>query len=147
MAQGILQKNLTMQEVINAIYPIGSVYISMNSTMPSAIAGVGTWQAITGDYVLRTITTGTGGTYVNAGNTGSTTLTIAQIPSHRHTYTDAPHLFTERNNSQGAIICTNQQESTNSMSYWTDYMGGGEGHNHTAGMPKNVSIYMWKRTA
>ena len=29
----------------------------------------------------------------------------------------------------------------------TQAAGGGQGHTHTAGMPANISVYMWKRTA
>ena len=140
---------ITVSSVIEALYPVGSVYISMNSTMPSAIADVGTWQAITGDYVLKTITTGAGGTYSNAGNTGSTTLTVNQIPSHTHSITNGTMSWPKDGtaaehgpNNWGTVVWPKV------VGVWaTDARGGGQGHDHTAGMPKNVSIYMWKRTA
>ena len=132
---------VSVTQVIEALYPVGSVYISMNSTMPSAIADVGTWQAITGDYVLRTITTGVGGTYANAGNTGSTTLTVNQIPSHTHGLNYGTGSAANGTGNAYNLYINGGSATT------TQSRGGGQGHTHTAGMPKNVSIYMWKRTS
>ena len=38
------------QEIVNIIYPIGSVYMSLNNVNPSAMFG-GSWQEITGRYI------------------------------------------------------------------------------------------------
>jgi len=133
--------NTSDADIIKSIYPVGSIYMSFNSTLPSAIAAIGTWQAVTGGYVLKTVTSGTGGTLSNAGNTGSTVLTIDQIPSHSHSYTHAiADGFKYGGGDYGNV--RNAQESAT-----TGSAGGGQGHTHTAGMPANVAIYMWKRTA
>lgn len=73
-------------KVVDAIYPVGSIYMSINSTMPTALTTGKTWQLLSGNYVLKTISSGTGGQTSNAGNTGSTTLTAAQsgVPAHSH---------------------------------------------------------------
>lgn len=127
--------------VIDAIYPVGSTYISMNSTMPAALTTGRTWEAITGGYALKTITTGAGGTYSNAGNTGSTALTVEQMPAHTHELNYGTG--SAANGTGGAYnlyLSGGSSEATKSR-------GGSQGHTHTAGMPKNVSVYMWKRTA
>lgn len=70
----------------NEIYPIGSVYLSVNSTNPSVYFG-GTWEQINGYYLYAGNTNNTGGSGLTgeaSGNTGSTTLTVNQIPSHSH---------------------------------------------------------------
>ena len=70
----------------NEIYPIGSVYLSVNSTNPSVYFG-GTWEQINGYYLYAGNTNNTGGSSLTgeaSGNTGSTTLTVNQIPSHSH---------------------------------------------------------------
>lgn len=70
----------------NEIYPIGSVYLSVNSTNPSVYFG-GTWEQINGYYLYAGNTNNTGGSSLTgeaSGNTGSTTLTANQIPSHSH---------------------------------------------------------------
>ena len=127
-------------QLIDKIYPVGSVYISFNSTMPTYLTAGKTWVAITGDYVLKTTTTETGGTLNAAGNTGSHVLTINEIPSHRHSYTRYDYTVGVPSGSYTAA-------DVGSKTAYTDYVGGGQGHTHTAGMPQNVAIYMWKRTA
>lgn len=121
------------------------MYISFNNSLPTALSNIGTWTSISGGYVLKTITSGTGGTTSSAGNTGSTTLSINQIPSHTHSFT------------AGAIKSENAMQHQAAGSNWykvgttsvdaTAAAGGGQGHTHTAGMPANISVYMWKRTA
>ena len=124
---------------------MGSVYISFNNSLPVSLSNIGTWTAVSSGYVLKTITSGTGGTTTAAGNTGSTTLSINQIPSYSHSFTS------------GAIKAEDALQHQASGSSWykvgttvvdaTVAVGGGQGHTHTAGMPANVSVYMWKRTA
>lgn len=141
MATGKVISYASVDSVIDALYPIGSTYISMNDTMPAALTTGRTWEAITGGYVLKTVTTGAGGAYANAGNTGSTTLTVDQIPSHTHELNYGTG--SAANGTGGAYSLYIQGGSTET----TKSRGGGQGHTHTAGMPKNVAVYMWKRTA
>lgn len=141
------QNALTVDAVIDALYPVGSTYISMNSSMPTAITTGRTWTPITGDYVLRTITSGTGGTLSNAGNTGSTALTVAQIPSHRHQTEGANNVVTTAGTAGGWVGGSQTSFPVVAQDTYTSYTGSGQGHTHTAGMPKNVAVYMWRRTA
>ena len=145
----ILANRITAMQstIIGGLYPVGSIYMSLNSTMPSILTTGMTWEAITGDYVLKTTTTETGGTYNNAGNTGSHVLTVDEIPSHSHNfkYIDT---MAQGNGTDGnyRIIRTGSYTSSQHDRAVTS-TGGGLGHTHTAGMPQNVAIYMWKRTA
>ena len=41
------------QEIFNLIYPVGSIYLSMNSTDPSKLFG-GTWEAINSRFLIGT---------------------------------------------------------------------------------------------
>jgi len=116
--------------------------------MPSYLTTNRTWEAITGDYVLKTTTTETGGTYNSAGETGSHTLTVNEIPSHTHGYPTGYDGFLAHV-TDGTL---GKNSLTGSGSDYVRYRtpnntGGGQGHTHTAGMPANVAIYMWKRTA
>lgn len=73
------------------IYPIGSIYLSLNDTNPSILFGFGTWQALAAGYALWTSTDPSAyGNTANASNTGSTTLTAAQsgLPAHTHGFTN-----------------------------------------------------------
>ena len=83
---------------IDNIYPVGSIYMSVNSTNPGSLFG-GTWVQITDTFLLccgSTYAAGaTGGTTTHSHNattsgepsnntSGSTAITIAQMPSHNH---------------------------------------------------------------
>lgn len=66
--------------IANLIYPVGSIYMSVNSTSPATLFG-GTWEPISGRFLLAA-----GGGY-SAGDTGGEafhTLNISEIPSHQH---------------------------------------------------------------
>ena len=131
-----------LNSLVDMIYPVGSIYMSFNSTMPAYLTAGKTWTAITAGYVLKTVTSGTGGDLTAAGKTGGTTLTVDQIPSHTHVYGDYWNLSAGSDKKAVAwnSITTNQGGKTIAT-------GGGGSHNHTAGMPANVAIYMWQRTA
>lgn len=67
--------------IIDAVYPVGSIYMSVSSTSPSTLFG-GTWERLQDKFLL-----GAGSTYT-AGNTGGEathTLTASEMPSHTHT--------------------------------------------------------------
>lgn len=44
-----------IQKTIDAIYPIGALYLSMNNTNPSTLFG-GTWKQLTADAYLKIVT-------------------------------------------------------------------------------------------
>ena len=78
----------TVQQILNIIYPVGAVYISVNNISPASFIG-GTWEQLKDRFLL-----GAGANYT-AGNTGGQTnhthtteshiLTTAEIPAHTHT--------------------------------------------------------------
>ena len=62
-------------------YPVGSIYMSRNSTSPASLFG-GTWSQIK-DKFLMTM----GDTYTQAGGSASVTLQESNLPSHSHDFT------------------------------------------------------------
>ena len=139
------------------IYPIGSIYISLNTSNPSDLFG-GTWEQISGRFLL-----GTGlcsensdssffGTikypnYWNAsvGTTGGEdfhTLTVNEMPSHTHGMTLNNY---KDNNYMGGFKWeyTNSGYFKGSDSYIL-YEGGGITHNN---IPHYLAVCMWKRIA
>lgn len=90
---------LTIAEIFDRIYPVGSIYISVNDTNPSVLFG-GTWEQITGRFLLATGYPGNN-TYDGFGaikqpdtwhvypeQTGGEdyhTLTTNETPAHTHT--------------------------------------------------------------
>lgn len=119
--------------LFNLIYPVGSVYISTNSTSPQTLFG-GTWVQIKDVFLLSA-----GDTY-SAGTTGGESthkLTANEMPSHTHSVTyDRTDGHYSGNSTE---IRFNGDYSGN-----IGYTGGGEAHNN---MPPYFVVYMWRRTA
>ena len=72
------------------IYPVGSIYMSVNSTSPSTLFG-GTWVRIQDTFLLAA------GASYSAGKTGgkkSIKLTEAHLPPHSHTFTPSGSVST-----------------------------------------------------
>lgn len=103
--------------------------------------------------------TGTGtSTGKNNGNTGSTTLTIDQIPSHRHSFRTVkdkatnsggalPKGCNSQGDNQGWVTAIGVNDSNNALGY----TGGGKGHTHSLNDHQHtipyIECYVWKRTA
>ena len=153
---GTLKVNNT--NIFDLIYPVGSIYISVNSTNPGTLFG-GTWEQIQGKFLL-----GMSGSYP-AGSTGGEAthrLTRNEIPNHGH------YLGQMGNTSR--ILPTNNATSDPSHEYyvtevessgstylkpnvtWGGYLIAGplvetpydQPHNN---MPPYLAVYTWKRTA
>lgn len=122
------------------IYPVGSIYMSVNSTNPSTLFG-GTWTQLKDRFLL-----GAGSTYTN-GSTGgeaSHTLTVNEMPSHSHgqyvTVSSGGSL--SANCDYDSYASGKARKSAQNVS--TDPTGGGNSHNN---MPPYLVVYMWQRTS
>lgn len=128
------------QKIRDFIYPIGSIYMSVNSTSPATIFG-GTWEQLEDRFLLAA-----GSTYA-AGSTGGEaahTLTVTEMPSHRHGLTDGPANNAGRAGTGTSHFGTVQMDVVWASGYQTDATGGDQAHNN---MPPYLAVYMWKRTA
>lgn len=66
--------------LLEAVYPVGSVYLSISSSSPASIIG-GTWSKQENGCLACADTPG----YALAGNSGgSSTITEMQMPPHTH---------------------------------------------------------------
>lgn len=118
------------------IYPVGAIYMSVSSTTPATLFG-GTWTALRDRFLI-----GAGSTYTVNATGGETehTLTVDEMPSHRHKPSEGQfHSYI----STGGSDAVNSGSNFKSVPY-TDYSGGGGAHNN---MPPYLAVYMWKRTA
>lgn len=70
-------------DIVDLIYPVGSIYMNVNSTSPATLFG-GTWEQLKDRFLL-----GAGDTYTEGDTGGSAnhTLTTDEMPSHNHTFT------------------------------------------------------------
>lgn len=177
IVNSIAFKNSEVNGIIDLIYPVGSIYMSVNQTNPSILFG-GSWEQIQNRFligagdnysinslggqssVISESSTGiTGGPSTNTS--GSTVLTLNQIPSHQHNIQGF-------NNSGSSVSWTDRAVTYGSTAVGynvgvrTNYQGGGAGHTHTlsshthsldphahsvATMPPYLAVGMWKRTA
>ena len=128
----------TLAEIMLEIYPVGAVYISVNSTSPASLFG-GTWEQLKDRFLL-----GAGSTYT-AGSTGGEaahTLTVNEMPNHNHA---SGHGF--HNVASGSNVETLSNYYIDGDDYSvnkTSYIGGGAAHNN---MPPYLAVYMWKRVS
>ena len=83
---------MQFESIMLAAYPVGSIYMSVNSTNPGTLFG-GTWERITGKFLLAATDGGAAGGNSNAsiapGNTGGEathTLTAAETATKNHSH-------------------------------------------------------------
>lgn len=124
-------------KLIDVIYPVGSIYMSFNSTSPATLFG-GTWVQITDRFLYCANSSGT------TGGENSHTLTESEMPSHTHPSGIRVNWF----NSDGSGMAVTWSTATNccvdrEVNY-TGYVGGSQPHNN---MPQYITCYAWHRTA
>lgn len=71
---------MAFTNLLAAMYPVGSVYLSTTSTSPSSIIG-GTWTQVEGATLAATGANSFAG---GASYGGSLKISVNQIPSHSH---------------------------------------------------------------
>lgn len=130
------------RNILDLVYPVGSIYMSVNSTSPETLFG-GTWIRISGCFLLAATDGGAqggnGNASIAAGYTGGEathTLTISEMPSHNHN-------TNIRNSGNTSSANRAQWDKYGSDNIGTTYTGGGNAHNN---MPPYLSVYVWKRT-
>ena len=151
------------------LYPVGSIYISVDSTNPSELFG-GTWETFgegrtllgTGSVTANTTTsfgTVTAGSFNHQsaevkGGEYNHTLTIAEMPSHTHQiiagtagHKISTSFSTNPNNTSATFRFIPDADNTTSAyggNWYADNTGGGSQHNN---VQPYITVYMWKRTA
>lgn len=132
---------------VDEIYPIGSIYMSINNVNPSNLFG-GTWELIKDRFLLGAGDTYTGGA---TGGTATVTLTEAQMPSHRHAGIDwyggenmPLDLNVGTNYVSGYALLWQNGTGGTEQYLITNPAGGGQPHEN---MPPYLAVYIWKRTA
>lgn len=120
------------------IYPIGSIFISTNTTNPSTYFG-GKWERIKGRFLLAADDS----TY-KIGSTGGEakhTLTINEMPSHNH-MVDYDQVW----DGGGGTLALGTTDNGGSWASgtWVHNTGGSKAHNN---MPPYLVVYIWKRIA
>lgn len=138
--------NNAQTQLIDWIYPVGSIYMSVNLVNPKELFG-GEWERIKDTFLLSA-----GDTY-SAGSIGGEAthiLTVNEMPSHGHELFSNSSVHEESGNGfwnmPSAYEGTNYGSRVDIYKYNTgaSNTGGGQAHNN---MPPYLTVYMWKRTA
>lgn len=120
--------------ITDMIYPVGSVYLSINNTNPSTIFG-GTWQQITDDAYLKIVSS-------NGGQLGGTAsdhkIPLTSMPKHRH------YGGVRWNTNVGAdyLYGSNGDGSGGDYDQTVGWSGGNDPY-----YPYYYGVYVWVRTA
>lgn len=134
----------TMQSIMLALRPVGSLYESLEATDPGTLFG-GTWEALPPGVFL--ISAGTGYEAGTTGGEANHVLTKEELPS----IPANPGIPTKGNTAKdtgGPIVEFMWYGAQSSAGY--DFnnpvqnLGSGLGHNN---LPPYLAVYRWKRTA
>lgn len=137
----------TVNDYWKTVFPIGYIYMTTSSSFDPNNTFGGTWTRIKDRFLLAD-----GDNYTNGNTGGESThsLTINELPPHKH-YVVNSELGKEwylgkpggvsQDNSQGVSFSgTNGRNTT----FETTEVGGGYSHNN---MPPYLVVRVWKRTA
>lgn len=140
-----LNKKISRSDVGNLIYPVGSIYMSVNSTNPATLFG-GTWEQLKDRFLL-----GADATSGVTGGEATHTLTVDEIPAHRHeieystngtTYSDG--ILSRSGSISDSSALGGSADKDSSVSFRIKNTGGGQAHNN---MPPYITVFMWKRVS
>lgn len=136
--------NLTVNSIISndpeennfdilSVYPVGSIYMSVNSSNPATLFG-GMWERIVGRFLLGAVD---GNVTYGLGKVGGEeehTLTIDEMPAHNHAYSKVSGSASYKDTASGG--------AWGDYNAQTDSTGGSKAHNN---MPPFLAVYIWKR--
>lgn len=141
-----LVSTLTEQysSIIDIVYPIGSIYMSVNAADPSTLFSGTSWEKLKGRFLL-----GSNSTYKPGSTGGEATheLTQNEMPKHTHP------MYSYNSGGDGTWTPDEGAYLVNSITgnkntWWArlgmSYAGGGAAHNN---MPPYLVVNMWKRTS
>lgn len=130
--------------LLDIVYPIGSVYISFNSTSPSASIG-GTWELLNNVFLY-----GTSGVTGVKGGESAHLLTENEMPKHHHALRIAVNWGGDAGVLR-SVVATNYEfwnggdmdNGTYDSNNSTSFTGAGQQHNN---MPPYITCRMYRRT-
>lgn len=135
------------QSFFNLIYPVGSIYMSVNPTNPSELFPLTAWA----EWGKGRVPVGvdTSQTEFNkaekTGGSKAVTLTVDQIPSHTHKVPKPEWYGTTSQSDTGfGLLRTKNPIKDGSDGFVSAATGGGKAHSN---LQPYITCYMWVRTA
>lgn len=143
-------------DILDLVYPVGSLYMSVNSTSPATLFG-GTWEQIKDTFLLSAGDTYTAGA---TGGSATHTLTTNELPNISGTITLSANIVKNDNtghlisgatgvferHSNNFVTSVNTNVTNPTHWYYNEValnVGGGQAHSI---MPPYLAVYVWKRT-
>ena len=123
-----------------AAYPVGSIYMSVNSTSPNSLFG-GTWARFANGRCLVGVNE-SDTDFSSAQKTGGEkehSLTIDEMPSHNH---EIKLYESSADTNVGHIM--RSKSITSTVNGVSERTGGNSAHNN---LQPYITVYMWRRTA
>ena len=136
----------SLQEMLSvywqAIYPVGSIYVSTSATFNPQTTWGGTWVKTAKGRCLI----GANDTYPlgSTGGEAEHTLTVDEMPSHNHSSSRINWYNTLQNNGMAAESTAKSNLKVDGPDSNTSYTGGSKAHNN---MQPYLAVYIWERTA
>ena len=141
---GELDATAIGNNLIDIIYPVGSIYFTASAVSPSTSIG-GSWvRYAQGKCLFGVDDADTDFALETTGGVKEVVLTEAQMPSHRHSVQDRSRNDTT---SDGKANNNGNRVNPSNMNYRSvdsSYTGGDQPHEN---LPPYIAIYIWKRTA
>lgn len=139
-----------------ALYPVGSIYVSVSPTNPALLFGFGTWAAFGSGRAIVGVDAGDSDFDAAEKTSGAktVTLTVGEMPAHTHVQDAHSHTVTSQSASTGAqagairdtssSTPANDTNPTGSTTAVNQSTGGGQAH---LNVQPSICVFMWKRTA
>ena len=132
--------SLEFSMIIDLIYPIGSIYMTVSDTNPFETIKFGVWEKIENRFLLASSNIHMNG---ETGGEENHTLTINEMPKHSHKMKYDSIGWTAIRQSSGTNGILENNASSYDGQYSTEKVGNGNAHNN---MPPYLAVNMWKRT-
>lgn len=130
---------INKKSFLELVYPVGAIYISVNSTNPGTLFGFGTWERIQDRFLIGA------GAEFEIGETGGSsevTLGIQNLPPHQHN-------IQGHNEEGGSTVDWTDRGLEYTIStvgfhtgIRTNYIGGGQPFEN---LPPYIVVNIWKR--
>ena len=136
----------SLQEMLSvywqAIYPVGSIYVSTSAPFNPQTTWGGTWVKTAKGRCLI----GANDTYPlgSTGGEAEHTLTVDEMPSHNHSSSRINWYNNLQNNGMAAETVAKSNLKVDGPDSNTSYTGGSKAHNN---MQPYLAVYIWERTA
>ena len=133
--------SLEFSMIIDLIYPIGSIYMTVSDTNPFETIKFGVWEKIENRFLLASSNIHMNG---ETGGEENHTLSINEMPKHSHKMKYDSIGWTAIRQSSGTNGILEYNKSSYDGQYSTEEVGNGNAHNN---MPPYLVVNMWKRIA